>query len=170
MSKSFDWVDHRFLATVLETVRFKPEFRKWINMLDHNPQAVVQVNGERSEAFALEQSVRQGCSLSPLLYVLALEPLLYTLRDRTANPALRGVLFAGRIRAKISAYTDDITVFVSSLVVIDLIGSEQNYAEKGGLIQDNLILYRLSVLPQPPAGANTISPQITLEWSKAYGP
>ena len=55
-------------------------------MLYLNPQAVVQVNRERSEAFALEWLVRQDCPLSPPLYVLALEPLLCGLRDGTANP------------------------------------------------------------------------------------
>ncbi len=57
-------------------------------MLYHNPQAVVQVNGRRSRAFEIERSVRQGCPLSPLLYVLVLEPLLRRLRDG-------GVPFAG---------------------------------------------------------------------------
>ena len=65
-SKAFDRVDHRFLASVLETAGFKPEFRRWISMM--------QVNGRRSRAFATERSVRQGCPLYPLLYVLALEP------------------------------------------------------------------------------------------------
>ena len=112
-SKAFDRVDHRFLATVLETVGFKPEFRRWISMMYHNPQAVVQVNGRRSRVFAVERSVRQGCPLSPLLYVLALEPLLRRLRDMTTNPALRGVPFAGPLTARVSAFADDITVFVS---------------------------------------------------------
>ena len=39
-SKAFDRVDHRFLAAVLETAGFKPEFRKWISILYHNPQVV----------------------------------------------------------------------------------------------------------------------------------
>ena len=60
-SKALDRVDHRFLATVLETAGFKPQFRIWINMMYHNPQAVVQVNGRRSRVFAIERSVRQGC-------------------------------------------------------------------------------------------------------------
>ena len=68
-SKAFDRVDHWFLASVLETAGFKPEFRRWISMMYHNPQAVVQVNGRRSRVFAIERSVRQGCPLSPLLYV-----------------------------------------------------------------------------------------------------
>ena len=80
-SKAFDRVDHRFLATVLETAGFKLEFRKWISMMYHKPQAVVQANRRRSRVFAIERSVRQGFPLSPLLYVLALEPLLRRLKD-----------------------------------------------------------------------------------------
>ena len=112
-SKAFDRVDHRFLATVLETAGFEPEFCRWISMIYHNPQAVVQVNGGRSRASAVERSVRQGCPLSPLLYVLALEPLLRRLRDEETNPALHSVPFAGPLTAKVSAFADYITVFIS---------------------------------------------------------
>ena len=66
-SKAFDKVDHRFLVTVLETAGFQLEFHRWISRKYHNPQAVVQVNGGRSRAFAIERSVWQGCPLSPLL-------------------------------------------------------------------------------------------------------
>ena len=82
-------------------------------MMYHNPQAVVQMNGRRSGAFAIERSVRQACPVSPLLYVLALEPLLRRLRDEGTSPALRGVPFAGRLTARVSAFADDITVFVT---------------------------------------------------------
>ena len=49
-SKAFDKVDHRFLASVLETAGFKREFRRWISMMYHKPRVVVQVNGERSRS------------------------------------------------------------------------------------------------------------------------
>ena len=97
----------------LEIAGFKPEFRKWISMLYHNPQAVVQVNGRCLGAFAIKQLVRQGCPKSPLLSVLALEPLFRRLRDEGARPALRGILLTSSVRAKISAFADDITIFVS---------------------------------------------------------
>ena len=112
-SKAFDRVDHRFLATVFETAGFQPEFRRWISMMYHNPRAVVQVNGRRSGVIAIERSVRLGCPFSPLRYVLALEPLLRRLRDRTTTLSLRGVPFAGPLSARVSAFADDITVFVS---------------------------------------------------------
>ena len=108
-SKAFDRVGYRFLATVLETTGFQPEFCRWISILYHNPQAVVQVNGRCS----IERLVRQGCLLSLLLYVLALDPLHRRLRDEGTNPVLRGVPFADPLTAKVSAFTDDITVFVS---------------------------------------------------------
>ena len=108
-SKAFDRVDHRFLATVLETAGFQTEFRRWISMMYHNPQ----VNGRRSRIFAIERSVRQGCPRSPLLYVLTLEPLLRRLRDERTGPSLRGIPFFSSLAARVSAFADDITVFVS---------------------------------------------------------
>ena len=105
-SKAFDRVDHQFLVTVLDTAGFEPDFCKLISMLYHNLQAVLLVNGKRLEAFAIERSVRQGFLLSPLLYVLSSEPLLGRLRNERTNPALRGVSFASRVGAKVSAYAD----------------------------------------------------------------
>jgi len=114
-SKAFDRVDHRFLEAVLETAGFQPEFRKWIGIMYQSPTAVVQVNGKRSGVFPIERSVRQGCPLSPLLYVLALEPLLRRLRGGWILPVLRGMTVPGPVKAKLSAYANDITVFVSSV-------------------------------------------------------
>ena len=90
-------------------------------MMYHNPQAVVQVNGKRSGVVAIENLVQQGCPLSPLLYVLALEPLLRRLRDDGTSPALRGIPFAGRLAARVSAFADYITVFVSRRLDIEAV-------------------------------------------------
>ena len=123
-SKAFDRVDHRFLAAVLETAGFEPEFRKWIGMLYQNPQVVVQVNGRRSRAFAIERSVQQGCPLSSLLYVLALKPLLRRLTDERTRPAMRGITLTGSVREKISTFADDISLCVPP--------SRHNCGEEGG--------------------------------------
>ena len=114
-SKDFDRVDHRFIEGVLETAGFKPEFRKWIKILYQSPTLVVQVNGKRSGVFPIERSVHQGCPLSPLLCVIALEPLLRRLREGWIRPVLREITVTGPMRAKVSAYADDITVVVSSV-------------------------------------------------------
>ena len=58
------------------------------------------------------------CPLSPLLYLLVLEPLLRRLKDEKTHPALRRITLTGSVRVKISAFADDITVFVSRLLDI----------------------------------------------------
>ena len=73
------------------------------------------------KAFATERSVHLGSPLSLLLYVLALEPLSRRLRDEGVNPAFRGIPFAGPLTAKVSAFADDITVFVSRLQDIEAV-------------------------------------------------
>ena len=80
---------------------------------------MVLVNGRRSRAFAIACSVSQGCPLSPFPYVLALVSLLRRLRDEGTDPTLRGVPFAGPLTARVSAFANDITVFVSRLLDIE---------------------------------------------------
>ena len=126
-------------------------------MMYHNPQEVVQVSGRHSTAFVIKHLVRQGCPLSPFLYVLALEPLLHKLRDEGTNPALHGVPFAGTLSARVSAFVDDITVFVSCRLHIKAVkvvgeyeriaGAKVNFNKSEGL---RLGAWRSSVtLPGP---------------------
>ena len=75
--------------------------------MSHNPQTVVQVNKKCSEAFVLERSVRQGCSLPPLLC------------PYFGAPALKGLQIRGQIQCcsvslllAICILANDITVFV----------------------------------------------------------
>ena len=82
-------------------------------MMYYSPRAIVQGNGKRSRAFAIERLVRQGCS-----GLLALEPLLRKLRDEETSPALRSIHFADPLSAKVSAYVDNITVFMPHRLAI----------------------------------------------------
>ncbi|CAE1328699.1 unnamed protein product [Acanthosepion pharaonis] len=121
-SKAFDRVDHRFLEAVLSAAGFGADFRSWIRLLYATSGALVEVNGVRSEPFVLSRSIRQGCPLSPLLYVLALEPFLRKLK---ANPVLRGISLPGATTsARYSAYADDVSALVSSRAEIDEVSKE----------------------------------------------
>ena len=62
-----------------------------------------------------------------------MEPLLHRLRDEKANPALSRVPFAGCVRVKVSAYTNDITVFVSlDLDILAVKKAVERYEEVAG--------------------------------------
>ena len=66
------------------------------------------VNGFQSLPFDICKGVRQGDPLSPLLFNLAIEPLLACLRYRLGGVKLPGLTF------KVSAFADDVLVGVGS--------------------------------------------------------
>ena len=83
---------------------------------------MVEVNGVRSEPFILTRSIRQGCPLSPMLYILALEPFLRRLK---ANPVLRGLTLPGASEvARYTAYADDVSVLVTSSAEVEEVSKE----------------------------------------------
>ena len=71
-----------------------------------NPTARVRVNGHLSQSFLLSQGTQQGC-LSPLLFLLAIEPLISSFRE---NPDLDGIRFASGNHV-VAAYTDNVLLF-----------------------------------------------------------
>ena len=71
----------------------------------------MQVNVECSESFVIAQF--GSVTSSPLLYVFALEPLHCRLTDGGANLAQHSITIVSHHMEKVSAYANDITVFVS---------------------------------------------------------
>ena len=112
-AKAFDRVSHSFLFSALEAYGFGPEFIRWIKLLYNDVESQVLVNGYFTDKFPVLRSVRQGCSLSPLLYVLFIEPFAMKIRE---NINIKGISLPGTVEvAKISQYADDTNIFIRDL-------------------------------------------------------
>ena len=111
--KAFDCVDWNFLFCTLERLGFGPSFCKWVQTLYSGVQSSVIVNGHLSEFFGLQRGVRQGCPLSPLLYVLVAETLAATLK---ACPRIKGLSLPAPLHSPsfLSQYADDTSILVTS--------------------------------------------------------
>ena len=79
--KAFDRVSWSYLYDTLKAFGFDDDFLKWIKLLYTDISSSVIVNNFISEPFSLKRGVRQGCSLSPLLYVICLEPFANKIRN-----------------------------------------------------------------------------------------
>ena len=121
LNQAFDRVSHEFLFDCLKAYGFGPEFLQWIRMLYTDISSSVLVNGHISEAFSVMRSVRQGCGLSPLLYVLSIEPFALMIK---AHPDITGIGLPGtEEQSEISQFADD-----NSLVCTDYKSIRQVFA------------------------------------------
>jgi hypothetical protein len=106
-SKAFDRVSFDFLFQALLRFGFRENFRRWVEILYRDISSSVIVNGYFTNPIPLGRGVRQGCSLSPLLYVCFIESFAIAIRR---SSLVRGLpLPGGGEEAKISQYADDTT-------------------------------------------------------------
>ena len=110
--KAFDSLRWDFLEKCLQTFNFSQNFRSYINVLYCEISAAVLNNGHMSHWFAPERGVRQGCPLSPYLFILAVETLSSAIR----NTDVIRVDQVDGCEIKITQLADDTTCFVKDKV------------------------------------------------------
>lgn len=111
--KAFDRVDHDFLMRVLSKFGFGPMFCGWVSLFYNSVFSRIICNGKLTEPIFLGRGVRQGCPLSPLLYVLVSEVLSTQIRKCNEIEGFR-LPGAGGLQFKISQYADDATNFLKT--------------------------------------------------------
>jgi len=112
-AKAFDRVNRWFMFKVMEKMGFGDIFIGWIRTLYKEASCLVQVNGRLGKGFELREGVRQGCPLSPLLFVLYMEPVAEAIR---IDCRIKGLMIPGSkgTVVKLSQYADDTTLLLQS--------------------------------------------------------
>jgi len=106
--KAFDSIEWCFVFRALEYFNFPKQYIEWIKTFYNNINTCTINNGNISEFFNPERGVRQGCPLSPILFVISVELLAIEVRK---NGKIRGI--KGKLgEHKISQFADDTTFFL----------------------------------------------------------
>ena len=95
------------------------KFQSWIRMIFKHAKASILTNGFRSKYFTISRSMRQGCPISPLLYMLQAEPLACAIRK---NRNIIGITLPysdmgakkKQAEVKLVSYVDDTQFFSST--------------------------------------------------------
>ena len=107
--KAFDRVDHAYLFAVLGRYGFPPEFVAVLARAYGVAEARVCLGARFGPSFPVRRGVRQGCPLSPLIFTLVIDPFL---RATLNSPRIFGLPVPGAGVLCVSAYADDVTLFL----------------------------------------------------------
>jgi hypothetical protein len=105
--KAYDRVDRGLMIKTLEAMNFGPDFIQLIQTLYEDVMAVIEVNDELTGEIGTGGGVRQGCPLSPFLFICILELMAIAVRE---NTEVQGIVLVEPVTGKedkISLFADD---------------------------------------------------------------
>ena len=109
--KAFDSLEWPFIMRILDTFNFGSSIKRWISTFYTNVESAVLNNGYTTNWFKPSKGVRQGCPLSPYLFILSAELMSIKLRY---NSGVKGINLFGN-ELKLSQFADDTNLFCADL-------------------------------------------------------
>lgn len=115
ISKAFDSVRWDYLIDLLQRRGFTTRWTNWITNLLISSTSRALLNGCLGIPIKHGRGLRQGDPLSPLLFILAIDPLHHLL-EKATNLGLLSTLRGRAPRFRTSLYADDAAIFVNPSV------------------------------------------------------
>jgi hypothetical protein len=110
LRKAFDCVDWEFLRLILLKIGLGIHMTNWIMSCVSTSSFVVLINGEATDFFRSGRGVRQGCPLSPLLFILVMEGLNRLLKHSFEEGLITGIRISRVTKILHIFFVDDVLI------------------------------------------------------------
>uniref|UniRef100_A0A669DIK2 Reverse transcriptase domain-containing protein n=1 Tax=Oreochromis niloticus TaxID=8128 RepID=A0A669DIK2_ORENI len=107
--KAFDTIEHGFIFQALDKFGFGSYFQNAIKTMYKNVNCSIKLQAGTSPRFNLNRSIRQGCPISPYLFLICAQ----LLSDYIKRSPLKGITIADK-EIFISQLADDTTLFLKN--------------------------------------------------------
>ena len=114
IAKAFDSVSWEYLLELMQKMGFPPRWRNWIALLLSSASSSCMLNGTQGPTIFHGCGFRQGDPLTPLLFILAIDPL-HRLLEAAAEEEMIANLPGRGISMRISLYADDAVIFTNAV-------------------------------------------------------
>ena len=111
ISKAFDTLSWPFLLDTLHAWGFGQTWRRWIETLLSTATSRIILNGQKGPPIRHLRGVRQGDSLSPMLFIIAMD-VLHRLFQKAAADGVMRKMEPPEIKFQCSLYADDVILFI----------------------------------------------------------
>lgn len=111
LSKAYDRVDWGYLRLLLLHIGMCGTVVEWILACVTSVNFAVLMNGSPSGFFQCSRGLRQGCPLSPLLFLLVIEGLSRSIRLAKERGIIKGVIIYGNLSLTHLLFVDDVLLF-----------------------------------------------------------
>eukprot|EP00253_Pinus_taeda_P027771 PITA_27771 len=113
LSKAYDRICWTYLRMLLTHLGFKLDFINWIMGCVTSVSFAVLINGAASSFFKGQRGLRQGCPLSPFLFLLVAEGLSRLILEAKRTGLIKGLEVAVNLFISHLLFVDDILLFTN---------------------------------------------------------
>ena len=111
LTKAFDRVNWTYIRLLLLQIGVPLVGVNWIMGCITSANFAVIVNGAPSSFFPASRGIRQGCPLSPLLFILVIEGLSLLIADAKRNGLIKGIKISDHLAITHLLFVDDVILF-----------------------------------------------------------
>ena len=128
--KAFDSLEWPFIMRTLGVFNFGTSIQKWVSTFYTNIESAALNNGFLTNWFRPSRGVRQGCPLSPYLFILSAEVMANKIRQ---DRQIKGIEILGN-ELRLNQYADDTNLFCADLASVEkALEIVENFGSLAGL-------------------------------------